>query len=216
MVLTACTGCDPPPGEVTRGRPGLAQPVWAILVDSICTPHRLFIPPPAQSSFRIWGCIWGDTPDRTPYSPVLFSPPHFSFLGGPVLPQIGVHDDQFPGFLRASPSQLKNSWRTPLERLLISAVPSGHTRVARPPGSVVASSVPSLCRVPSRSNVPCCAPPRARRAPTVHVCSPHACKVVPLIRVVCECIVRDNSKCLRQRENAIDALSVSDRPIRPV
>ena len=122
----------------------------------------LFLPPSAQSSSRIWGCIWGDTPDRTPYSPGLLSPPHFSFLGGLLSPEIGVHDDQFPDFSGLHLFWLQDSWRTPLGRLLFSAVPSGHTRVAQPPGSVVASRVPSICRVPSRSHVSCHAPPNAR------------------------------------------------------
>ena len=31
---------------------------------------------------------------------------------------------------------------------------------------------------------------------------------------ICESIIRDDSKCMRQIANAIDAVSVSDRPIR--
>ena len=66
VVLTACTGCDPPPGEVTRGCPGLAEPVWAILVDSICTPHRLFIPPPLNLLLE-YGVVSGVTPQIAPH-----------------------------------------------------------------------------------------------------------------------------------------------------
>ena len=121
-----------------------------------------------QESWRIWGAIWGVTPDRTPYSPGLLRPPHFSFLGGLFSPEIGVHDDQFPDFSRLLCVGCRDSWRTPLGRLLFSVVPSGHTRVTQPPGSVVASRVPSICRVPSLSNVPHCAPRRAQRAPSMH------------------------------------------------
>ena len=203
-----------PPGGVTWGRPGrvlgsFSRFWWTVF--------------PASHPLSLSGVASGVKPQVAPQILRQGSCDHPTFSKGD-------HKTQRKGGPNSKNWDLRNSDCTRRRRDRSAHSLSSHSfffrflcacldaaRIAEPLGrfgSVVASRVPSLCRVPSRSNVPCCAPPRARRAPTVHVCSPHACKVVPLIREVCECIVRDDSKCMRQIANAIDAVSVSDRPIR--